>query len=62
MTDPSESEVRAALEAFDRAIRADPRLAKLCGYLCPACQSTDVDAIRDRGVRKCQNCGLEFLA
>jgi ribosomal protein L37AE/L43A len=54
----TESEVRAALEAYKRAIRADPRLAKLAGYLCPACQSTNVEAERARGVRKCRNCGL----
>jgi ribosomal protein L37AE/L43A len=65
LNDPTESEVRAALEAFERAIRADPRLAKLCGYLCSACGSTDVEAIRDRGdrgMRQCQNCGFEFPA
>jgi hypothetical protein len=67
MTDPTESEVRAALEAYERAIRADPRLAKLAGYLCPACGSTDVEAIRNRDLRwppcrRCRNCGLEFPA
>jgi ribosomal protein L37AE/L43A len=62
LNDNREAELRAALEAFERAIRADPRLAKLCGYLCPACGSTDVEAIRDRGVRHCQDCGFEFPA
>jgi ribosomal protein L37AE/L43A len=60
LNDNREAELRQALHEFERAIRADPRLANLAGYLCSACGSTDVKAERDRGVRKCQNCGSEW--
>lgn len=59
----TESEVRAALEAFERAISADPRLAKLCGYLCPACgrlaAERDASAHNEREARKHLACRIE---
>ncbi|MFL6141689.1 MAG: hypothetical protein ACJ72N_07440 [Labedaea sp.] len=64
MTDPTESEVRAALEAYERAIRTDPQLAVLMnlGRKCPACGSTDVEAIPGGRMRRCRHCHLIWLS